>query len=148
VVDEEDRRVGVPEAIAAIVAGVAALAPSSEVSLLHCDFALRNVLCDPASRQVIGLIDFATSLIGDPTYDLAKMTWADFGRDEPRVRAALLRGRAEGAGAAVDELRLRLYESIQGLAAVAWSDRQNAGHAHAGFRRAGRSALLAALAGR
>jgi aminoglycoside phosphotransferase (APT) family kinase protein len=160
VVGEEDRRLGVPEAIAAVGAAVAGLTEPARVTLLHCDFALRNVLCDPTSRQVVGLIDFATALVGDPIYDLAKMTWADFGRDEPRLRAALCRGWAEGAGAgpgadadavagadaAIDDARLRLYEAIQGLAAVAWVDRRGPAGAHAAFRSAGRNALLS-LAG-
>lgn len=94
-----------------------------EAALLHCDYSPRNILVDPQSHRVTGVIDFEAATRGDPQYDLAKSTWLSIGGDgrAGREREAFVSGWTETSGWQFDPRLHRIYEAMQGLAALAWA---------------------------
>jgi aminoglycoside 2''-phosphotransferase len=53
---------------------LAAISKSNEpLTVIHGDFGMGNILIDPVTGRVSGVIDFGSVTIGDPAYDLASM---------------------------------------------------------------------------
>lgn len=46
--------------------------------LIHGDLGSRHIICDHSKRQLVGIIDFEDSHVGDPAYDFAQLYW-EFG---------------------------------------------------------------------
>ncbi|WP_062294488.1 aminoglycoside phosphotransferase family protein [Demequina phytophila] len=65
-VDVQPRRL-----LAAVEAAEAALAQVAEPTLVHADLWHGNVLVDPQTGDVTGIVDFERSLFGDPLWGLA-----------------------------------------------------------------------------
>jgi aminoglycoside 2''-phosphotransferase len=85
------------------------IAPEVPEVLLHGDLSLLNILVDPTTLQVTGVIDFEEAGIGDPAWDLRLLgaAWPS------RLFDALL----EAYGARGEELRQRieLYQEVAPL---------------------------------
>jgi len=96
--------------VAALDAAGEALAEVDEPRLVHADLWHGNVLVDPATGDVRGVVDFERSLFGDPLWGLAGGETHDSGPFEP----AKVRGyeRATGAPLGLDSgalKRIALY---------------------------------------
>lgn len=63
-----------PEAEEALAWAQAHLPGNEQPCLLHGDLLAQNILLDPTSRDIHGLIDWEEALVGDPAYDLAILT--------------------------------------------------------------------------
>lgn len=51
-----------------------------KTTLIHGDFGASNILWDPESKKVTGIIDFGGSGLGDPAYDFAGIL-SSYGED-------------------------------------------------------------------
>ncbi|MBO0992882.1 phosphotransferase family protein [Bacillus sp. SD088] len=51
-----------------------------EITLIHGDFGASNILWNPDTRKVSGIIDFGGSYLGDPAYDFAGIL-SSYGKD-------------------------------------------------------------------
>src|SRR5690606_22937643 len=51
-----------------------------EVTLIHGDFGASNILWNPDTNRISGIIDFGSSCLGDPAYDLAGIL-SSYGKD-------------------------------------------------------------------
>jgi hypothetical protein len=117
----------------------------AQTALLHCDYSPRNILFDSASSRVVGVIDFESATLGDPQYDLAKSTWLNIdgnGAAEERCEA-FISGWMDASGWAFSSRTHRIYEAMQGLAAIAWADAAGPIE-HAVYREQGVHALVRA----
>ncbi|MGW6282138.1 phosphotransferase family protein [Kribbella sp. NPDC055071] len=85
--------------------------------LCHNDFHEGNILVDPDTGQVTGLIDVENAIAADPLLDLAK-TFSYSIRDNAEKRAGLI----DGYGVLPDdwEDRLRLYRAYHSLELWDW----------------------------
>ncbi|WP_062308321.1 phosphotransferase family protein [Demequina subtropica] len=104
-VDVEARRLR-----AGLDAASTALAEVTAPSLVHADLWHGNVLVDPSTGQVTGVVDFERSLFGDPLWGLAGGETHSSGPFEP----AKVRGYESAIGAPLTmdraaELRVALY---------------------------------------
>lgn len=88
------------------------LDPIVSASHLHGDLGSEHVYVDRRSCSVVGMIDFADVLVGDPTFDLVRFdVWHD---DYKHRRRALIDAyRPEGAVGESMRLATDLYTAIQ-----------------------------------
>lgn len=73
----------------------------------HGDLHVRNVLCDPASGHLTGVIDFANAMIGDHHFDFRMLR--RFGED---AMAAIIRDYEAATGRRVDLDRVLVLERV------------------------------------
>lgn len=137
VINEEDRRLGLPARLVAIEEAARRLPPLEVPALLHRDFSLRNIMS--IGDQPIAIVDFASAALGDPVYDLAKLPWLNLAANDIAGRDALLAGWESGAGTRIDRERYAFYTAVQALAAIGWADRRGGNNE---FRALARQALL------
>lgn len=64
-------------------AGSLSTPPVGSRSLLHGDLSAEHILIEPASAQIVGLIDWADACVGDRAYDF-KFLWAWLGEEAVR----------------------------------------------------------------
>jgi aminoglycoside 2''-phosphotransferase len=55
-------------------------------SLIHGDLMGGNILCDPASRHLVGVLDWSDVKVSDPAYDFAGLLSVDRGLAESALR--------------------------------------------------------------
>lgn len=63
---------------------VAAAPPQHELTLVHGDFHLRNVITSPQSGQVVAVLDWELSTLGDPLADMGSLLayWPEPGEED------------------------------------------------------------------
>ena len=95
------------------------------LGIIHGDFVLRNIVFRRDLASIAGIIDWDVALLGDPVYDLAKITWADLDPTDAASRQALLQGWQKSTGWEMDPIIFAYYEAIQAIAALAWISKQS-----------------------
>ena len=94
------------------------------LAVLHNDYGFLNIMASPDGGRVIGLFDSEHVSLGDPIFDLAKLTWADLGPEDEKPREAYLSGYEAETGQMIDRRLLSVYEALVGLGSAAWVDKQ------------------------
>jgi aminoglycoside phosphotransferase (APT) family kinase protein len=143
---EEDRELGVDRLLAKTASALETLTDPPHVALLHYDYGMHNLILTPERDAIRGLIDFEAVRLGDPLYDVVKITFVDIPDDE-EGKKAYLEGYLEASGQPFDWERFRLYQAINGIGAMAWVDKWEPEFAkqHNGFRELGRRILLESM---
>jgi len=97
------------ELIAVLERGRDALAEVTTPRLVHNDLWPGNVLLDPASGKVLGIVDLERALYGDPLMDFVGMNPFNTGELAPdHVRGYIAAGGTLASGSAADQ-RVALY---------------------------------------
>lgn len=78
----------------------------TRVCLVHGDFNLKNLLIDPASGQITGLLDWEFAHAGNPATDLGNLLRQATEPADAGYAAAVLAAYAARRGGSVEELRL------------------------------------------
>lgn len=121
---EEDRLYNLEKILQVIKNQVDYLSEPKKLSFIHGDYVFRNLLVNQNREMLMGIIDFEAVSIGDPLWDLAKITWSDIDIHNNELQMEFIKGWEQKAGHSISKQRLKLHQSIQALATVAWVDKQ------------------------
>ncbi|GBF76088.1 hypothetical protein PA598K_04531 [Paenibacillus sp. 598K] len=117
---EEDLLDGIDVIVDQIITEASQMNEPNQITLLHTDYTLRNILTRDCEFLII---DFESVMIGDPMYDLAKMTWVDFGVEERPFIDAFVEGWERQTKVKVDLALLTFYQLVYCLASISWVDK-------------------------
>jgi aminoglycoside phosphotransferase (APT) family kinase protein len=90
------------------------------LTLVHCDYSLRNVMVTGDGRVFI--VDFGAASVGDGRYDLAKIVWSDFGGMETAEATTFITQWCKVTGCNVPHELLAIYVGANCIAGLAWVD--------------------------
>ncbi|MBO8156953.1 MAG: phosphotransferase [Bacillaceae bacterium] len=121
---EEDRQSSLEQHLAAIKDRINGLEEPPRTTFIHCDFGFRNLLIRPDESDIKGVIDFEGASIGDPLWDLAKLPLMDLHDKNTELEQRLFYGWENASSQSLDLERINLYKSLEGLAGIAWVDKQ------------------------
>ena len=93
------------------------------LGFIHRDYGFRNILTK--NNEISGIIDYEHSMIGDIFFDTTKLIFndLDFIKDASLVRK-FFDGWKAATNIEIDEKKLWLYLTIQGIGAIQWVDKQ------------------------
>lgn len=143
---EEDLALGVDRLLAKTKTVLEKIPEPPQLALLHYDYGLRNLMLTPERDAIRGLFDFEAVRLGDPLYDVIKMTFNDIPEDAEGCRA-YLEGYREASGRPFDQDRFRLYQAVNGIGAMAWVDKYDGDFRlqNLDFREKGRRVLIQSM---
>lgn len=95
-----------------------------ELTLLHNDYGFRNLMYFQEGPYSLGVFDFENASVGDPTHDLVKLTYNDVEPDDQDSIQYFLEGYRRHSPYAHRIQLFDLYQALEGLAAMAWVDKQ------------------------
>lgn len=122
---DSDHLVGLNRIINDIGKRIFKLRNPQRITLLHCDFIFRNLLVNIETNELEAIIDFENVLIGDPLYDLAKITWVDLNiRKDQQQISALISGWEKHSEVSFDNDIFGTYQALHAIAAISWVDKQ------------------------
>lgn len=115
---KSDLRLHIDSIIKNIVQKVSNIPEPIRPAFIHADFTMRNILCDNAEN--LWAIDFESPLVGDPLFDLARITWLDFDNNNVEI---LLSSWEKNTSNYVDNKILQLYQMVIAISIIAWVDK-------------------------
>ncbi|WP_281884489.1 phosphotransferase family protein [Paenibacillus sp. YYML68] len=122
---EIDLQLGLDQMVNDVGIAIEGIDSVERITILHCDFIFRNLLVSTETNNLLAIIDFENALIGDPLYDLAKLTWVDLDpkKDQQQIQA-LIQGWNKYADTKFDHSIFNTYQALQAIAAISWVDKQ------------------------
>ncbi len=88
-------------------------------TLCHNDFHPRNILVDPTTSRIEGVIDFERSFFAEPLFDMTRVLLLD--TLESIIASAYLRGYEDYVGYRIDKNRLVYYLLLKCIHVRSWS---------------------------
>ncbi|MFF2154422.1 phosphotransferase family protein [Paenibacillus chitinolyticus] len=135
---EVDLSMNIETIIKRVVQKASAITEPPRLTLIHSDFTMRNILCDESNK--LWSIDFESTLAGDPLFDVARITWIDFEKEDVK---SLVNSWEKETSICIDYKVLKLYQLIIAISVVSWVDKlPEVNHDNIQFRKKGIDFLL------
>ena len=90
-----------------------------EIAFVHNDFVPHNILLEPNTCEILALIDFEWSFLGDPTWDVGYLNWWLRTDDYPYPQDCWAGVQATYRHS-VDDVRANFYASIRSPEPMTW----------------------------
>ncbi|WP_144502493.1 phosphotransferase family protein [Bacillus thuringiensis] len=116
----EDESLGLLERLNLLEGRLKLIQEPEKLSIIHADYTMRNIQYNAREDKLIAL-DFEGALIGDPLYDLARITWVDIAEDLD-LQWEFYKGWEDRSGYKINLEILQLYKAIITMSSVAWVD--------------------------
>jgi aminoglycoside phosphotransferase (APT) family kinase protein len=139
----EDVELGVPEAMQRLEQQLDRLPKPEQLTILHNDYGFRNLMYVRNHGFQIGVFDFENVSIGDPTYDLVKLSFNDLDPEDEEMQFYFAEGYRRHSPFSQQMSAFPLYQALEGFGCMSWVDKHPViGAEEEQFRRKGRGIFL------